>query len=581
MAHLQCSSIGLLPSDEQCAFAMENCFSDAVLDPFWLFYCGSSSSSIRNWIIVPTLGLVLVAVFTCMALVASEGMVPSLSLLSRLLCIPPALAGLTLVAFGNGAPDIISTYTSLVTHNSGMALGELMGAAFFVNCVVLGVVFIFSPFDIIEDNTSSVTIDDVDEQESMNLVKFNSKAMFVRDVCFFILALVVLLVCLSDNVLTRFEMGLMVIIYVTYVITILSWQWFVESKLNKYRITSRIRNFFNDETPLDLGYDGDIVELEDSYSFNPMVFKSLELATIMGNLHQHRSLRLFLNDIPMINDALGDENIEIVRNDLPVEVQLPEPTFFNTAIYYFTLPLNLLFTYSIPNLENENEFDAPQKPSVERLTQLLTSLLVSPAVTILVAFPFSNWIWISILLLLTEPCAYLLYYHVVKSPKPHHMAKLAITILGFLTSISWMSVLATQVISTLSFFSNLSKFRPSLLGLTVFAVGNSTSDLIFCLVISKMGYPLMALASCIGGPMLNILLGLGISGLVSGQTDVPIPMTGSVTIVGVSLVFILVVVFLIMIPFLGWRAQPKLGYIMLSLWVIVLTFVLVLESILV
>lgn len=51
----------------------------------------------------------------------------------------------------------------------------------------------------------------------------------------------------------------------------------------------------------------------------------------------------------------------------------------------------------------------------------------------------------------------------------------------------------------------------SILGLTVFALGNSTADLVANWTIAQMGYPVMAISACYGGPLLNTLLGIGLS----------------------------------------------------------------------
>jgi len=54
------------------------------------------------------------------------------------------VAGVTFLAFGNGAPDIFSVVTSIVNSkgNTGaaLAIGELFGAGMFVTTVVVGTV---------------------------------------------------------------------------------------------------------------------------------------------------------------------------------------------------------------------------------------------------------------------------------------------------------------------------------------------------------------------------------------------------------------------------------------------------------
>lgn len=566
----------MFPLEEQCQFSLENCHSEGLLNTFRWYYCTTSVAT-REWIDIPFFIFMLLVMFMCMGLIASEGLVPNLDSLAKSMGLPPSLAGLTLMAFGNGSPDIVSTYTSLVTGNAPLAIGELIGAAFFINSVVLGIVFILHPFDIIDrslindDNAAGVQIENM-----LNIS--NCKAMFIRDVSFFILALIVLLVSLSDNILTRKEMLLMVGIYISYVITIITWQWYIENKLDKFKVTNRIRNMFNDDNPLNIPIDEN-VELEDAYNFNPMVFKTLELSTIIESLNKERRLKLVLSDMPIFHDAPNGDEIEIIHQDVPVEVQLLPPSVISKILYYITFPFVHLFKYTIPLMKSE-EFDGGLKPGVNRLMQLLSSLMISPLIIEHVFLPEIGWL-VKILISIPIGCvSYAGYTLLTTSQNTHPIVKMSVFTLGFLTSICWMSILVSQVIDILTLFSVITKFRTSLLGLTVFAIGNSTGDLISCIIIARMGYPLMALASCIGGPMLNILLGLGLSGLANGETDVSIPISGSVTVVGVALLFSLVVVFLCMIPFLGWRAERKLGWMLIIFWCAVIMIVFLLEAIL-
>lgn len=50
----------------------------------------------------------------------------------------------------------------------------------------------------------------------------------------------------------------------------------------------------------------------------------------------------------------------------------------------------------------------------------------------------------------------------------------------------------------------------SVLGLTLLAWGNSAGDLVTNLAVAKAGFPGMAIAGSYGGPLFNILLGIGL-----------------------------------------------------------------------
>eukprot|EP00057_Strongylocentrotus_purpuratus_P024094 XP_011678568.1 PREDICTED: sodium/potassium/calcium exchanger 6, mitochondrial [Strongylocentrotus purpuratus] len=51
----------------------------------------------------------------------------------------------------------------------------------------------------------------------------------------------------------------------------------------------------------------------------------------------------------------------------------------------------------------------------------------------------------------------------------------------------------------------------AILGLTVLAWGNSIGDLVADVAMARQGFPTMGMSACFGGPMFNMLLGIGIS----------------------------------------------------------------------
>ncbi|KAG0310104.1 hypothetical protein BGZ97_012800 [Linnemannia gamsii] len=88
----------------------------------------------------------------------------------------------------------------------------------------------------------------------------------------------------------------------------------------------------------------------------------------------------------------------------------------------------------------------------------------------------------------------------------------AFAFVGFLVAMTWIFVIANEVVGILQAVGLILGVSDAILGLTVFAMGNSLGDLVSNITIAKMGFPQMAFSACFGGPLLNMLLGLGISG---------------------------------------------------------------------
>lgn len=158
-----------------------------------------------------------------------------------------------------------------------------------------------------------------------------------------------------------------------------------------------------------------------------------------------------------------------------------------------------------------------------------------------------------------------------------------LSFIGFIVGICWIGIIADEVVSLLKTLGVILNISDSLLGLTVFAVGNSLSDLVADITVARLGYPVMALSACFGGPMLNILLGIGMGGLyMTLHSNVEAPTTSAIEgvarhapykitisknlmISGLTLLVTLVGL-LIIVPLNHWKMDRKIGWGLIVLW---------------
>ncbi|KAK9290237.1 hypothetical protein L1049_008404 [Liquidambar formosana] len=159
----------------KCFYLKSNqpCVSQGYIDYVYLFYCTFGRFPHLCYFL---LFLWLLVLFYVLGNTASEYFCSSLESLSKLLKLSPAIAGVTLLSFGNGAPDVFASIVSFMgNETSNVGLNTVLGGASFISCVVVGVI--------------SITM-------HPRHIRVN-KSDFVRDICFFLLALVWLLVILS------------------------------------------------------------------------------------------------------------------------------------------------------------------------------------------------------------------------------------------------------------------------------------------------------------------------------------------------------------------------------------------------
>ncbi|KAL1595671.1 hypothetical protein SLS60_009360 [Paraconiothyrium brasiliense] len=154
--------------------------------------------------------------------------------------------------------------------------------------------------------------------------------------------------------------------------------------------------------------------------------------------------------------------------------------------------------------------------------------------------------------------------------------------LGFAVSIAWISSIANEVVGVLKTLGVILNMSDAILGLTIFAVGNSLGDFVADITVARLGFPVMALSACFGGPMLNILLGIGLSGcwiiLKGGRHDhakhpdkpirfkpYQIDISTTLVISGGTLLVTLVGL-LLAVPWRRWKMDKTIGWGLVALW---------------
>ncbi|KAI8457418.1 solute carrier family 24 [Phakopsora pachyrhizi] len=174
----------------------------------------------------------LMFLFGFVGIVASDFFCPNLSTLSNRLGLNENLAGVTFLGFGNGAPDVFSTFVAMRSGTGSLAIGELIGAASFIVSVVLGSMCLIRPFQV--------------DQRS-----------FTRDLGFFTLAILLIIIIITDGRILSWEANVLMILYMVYVITVGLGTWYNHHRQSKIELVQRVRSEFLDEptSPQKLTYN--------------------------------------------------------------------------------------------------------------------------------------------------------------------------------------------------------------------------------------------------------------------------------------------------------------------------------------
>ncbi|KAG8049331.1 hypothetical protein GUJ93_ZPchr0009g603 [Zizania palustris] len=175
------------------------CTPEGYVNYLRLLYC---SFGREPWLGQVVLALWLLVLFYLLGDTASEYFCASLEGLSSALRLPPAIAGVTLLSLGNGAPDVLSSVVAFAGggEDAGdVGLSSVLGGALFVSTVVAGVVAI------VAGRRGPVTIE---------------RRGFVRDVCFLLVALCYLLAVLLTGTITVWAAASFLSLYGAYVLLV-------------------------------------------------------------------------------------------------------------------------------------------------------------------------------------------------------------------------------------------------------------------------------------------------------------------------------------------------------------------------
>ncbi|KAF2422590.1 hypothetical protein EJ08DRAFT_682586 [Tothia fuscella] len=205
-------------SKDKCKFVQTNCPDEqaGLIAYLELYYCASPHA---QWAVFTAIVLWLGLLFSTIGIAASDFFCINLSTIANLLGMSESLAGVTFLAFGNGSPDVFSTFAAMSTNSGSLAIGELIGAAGFITTVVAGSMAFVHPFKV-------------------------AKKSFVRDVCFFIVAATFSMVFLYDGKLYPWEAAFMVAIYVFYVIFVVTWHWWFSRRRRRRETESAARDLY-------------------------------------------------------------------------------------------------------------------------------------------------------------------------------------------------------------------------------------------------------------------------------------------------------------------------------------------------
>ncbi|KAL6496459.1 hypothetical protein OROGR_029717 [Orobanche gracilis] len=477
--------------NSKCDYLRANphCNSGGFLNYLIFFYCDCKKIKPLGYIV---LGVWLLVLFYLLGNTASDYFCFSLEKLSNLLTLPPTVAGVTLLPLGNGPPDVFASIAAFVGRDSGdVGLNSVLGGAIFVTCIVVGAVSLC-----VADR--NIKID---------------KNCFIRDVGFFLVALLSLLVIM---VLGEVSVGgaiAFILIYVVYVLCV-----------GACEIVNNHGRRLKSDCMMPLlpvvgnvscsGSTGDGYVCSDSEDGVPHLKSKLSHWVWASNV------AIFSSEA--LNKTYNDEDPKSLWGWSEEDTSNDRKCFSCSNVYWLLdIPFAIPRRLTIPIVE-EDRWSKKYAVASVFFAPILLSFLWS--ITSSDSGSYGVRVVVYLIGALVGCTFGLLALIYTKTDNPPRKFLLPWVLGGFLMSIVWFYIIANELVALLVSFGVLLEIRSSVLALTVLAWGNSMGDLMSNIAIAMNGGSngvQIAMSGCYAGPMFNTLVGLGVSLLLGAWYKTP------------------------------------------------------------
>jgi len=457
------------------------------IDFVQLYYCGLG----QNFITTAIMSVAFIAfIFNFISTTADTYLAPSLESLSKKLKLSEAVAGVTLLAFANGATDVVAGIVAGGKETGGItiAIGGLFGACLFTVTVVLARC-IQGGGDIRTDDRG---------------VK--------RDVIFLIIGTLYFIFLTFIQHITWFWASGFFVIYAVFILYVIHTERIRSARrASALEKMSRVRSRLLSKTAKNIDmtesvHADDEVRRERVSSAWDQVLMPYLMKSLIHKRTQH-GLNTDFSD-PKLTDSLlqGDltKDLDYVKEEADKQENEEEEdnSLQGRILRVYNIPLLFVRNLTMPPFEEENwnVYYATASPIFGGLFFLWQTNLIS-------FFEIHPTLWV-----LFATVALALSFYIFKNGRSSDFAEThegLFATVTFIMSALWLNLIVACFMDLLSLFTVASGFPLNFLSLTLLAWGNSMDDFFVDYVIAKAGNGRMAVAGVYGGQLFNMLVGFG------------------------------------------------------------------------
>ncbi|XP_014228791.1 mitochondrial sodium/calcium exchanger protein-like [Trichogramma pretiosum] len=563
-----CSYVWNIADEERCEFVktMDDCAVDSFLPyPTWLFcYFGTQN---MLWFYLGLLALFCWLLYLFLILgttsdnLYANSFCPSLSVIAAVLRLSENIAGVTILAFGNGAPDI---FTSLVSNEGERLImfTELIGAGVFVTAIIAGSVAVFAPFRLVPK-------------------------YFLRDALFYTLTAAWICYIIADHWIYLWEAVGCILLYVLFIIVVVVMQSLESNESDGGQRMPTLRDAdvllaFVENRNVDVNVPPQLPKRSRAYDIHAKLDVAISREIIRGRTKSADDGANDEEEAPEKSSSASSRPRGLFREFLydvnPINaIDWKESGWLVRILLVLRSPFMFVLQLLVP-VVNET---AEKRGWSKLLNCLQISFTLSVAIALL---GYTKTRVGPVPLVAVTACCMLVlavtvfvFTSVDRVPKGHNLLAFA----GFLVAMLVVYLMAKEVMSVLQCIGFASGISDAMLGITLLAWGNSVGDLISNVTIARRGFPRMGFSACFGGPMFNTLMGLGLTyGLaVAKEPELKIKIRTSHMAMG-CLAFLLssLTASLIYLTITGFAARRSYGFLLYTVYAVFMTINLLSEG---
>ncbi|KAM4748670.1 sodium/potassium/calcium exchanger 1 isoform 3-T3 [Rhinophrynus dorsalis] len=521
----------------------------------------------KGWVVLHIFGMMYV--FVALAIVCDEFFVPALGVITDKLQISEDVAGATFMAAGGSAPELFTSLIGVFISHSNVGIGTIVGSAVFNILFVIGTCALFS-------------------REILNLTWWP----LFRDVSFYILDLIMLIIFFLDNVILWWESMLLLSAYGLYVcfmkfnVQVEAW---VKEQVSKRKGLVKVMALEDTSKKGNGAVAADEPQPQEDNNrlkLKPFLTRGGSSASLHNSTIRSTIFQLMIHTL----DPLGEDEKDDGEVTNTVNVQVSPPTGSEHSRDAEDEQGDKDKHQKATGQggdggdssgssgedsdddsdeddsddddddddddeeeEDEEEADEPlslEWPDTKR--KQATYLLLLPIV-----FP----LW------LTVPD--------VRSPKSRKFF-----VMTFLGSIIWIAVFSYLMVWWAHQVGETIGISEEIMGLTILAAGTSIPDLITSVIVARKGLGDMAVSSSVGSNIFDITVGLPVPWFLFSMFNgfSPVAVSSNGLFCAIVLLFLMLLFVIFSIAACKWKMNKFLGFTMFILYFVFVIISVMLED---